>query len=277
NYTVAPPALLNTLLMRPEILQKVDLSSVKNFGSGAAPLSPWMVKKWQEEYKIPVVNIFGSNEGESFTSGMKEFPDPTMRAQYFPRFGVPGFTWDSRVAAQMSTKLVANGEEVNEAGVPGEMAIKGPGIFPGYYHRPELTQKVFDKDGYFYTGDLFEIAGEPGNLNGYKFVGRAKDIIIRGGMNISAEEVEGLLMGLPQLADAAVVGYPDERLGEKACAVVVLKPGQDITLEEIVSALKEKDIAVYKLPEMMVKMDALPRNPVGKVLKRTIREMVQKQ
>jgi acyl-CoA synthetase (AMP-forming)/AMP-acid ligase II len=263
--------------MRPEILQKVDLSSIKNFGSGAAPLSPWMVTKWQEDYKIPVINIFGSNEGESFTSGMKEFPDPAMRAQYFPRFGVPGFNWASRVSAQMSTKLVANGVEVTEAGVPGEMAIKGPGIFPGYYHRPELTQKAFDAEGYFYTGDLFEIAGQPDNLNGYKFVGRAKDIIIRGGMNISAEEIEGLLMGLPNLAEVAVVGYPDERLGEITCAVVVPKPGQEVTLDEVIAALKAKDVAVYKLPEKLVSISALPRNPVGKVLKRSIREMIRQQ
>ena len=276
NYTVAPPALLNMLLMRPEVLSKVDLSSIKNIGSGSAPLSPWMVAKWQEEYKVPVINIFGSNEGASFTSGMLEFPDPTIRAQYFPRFGVPGFSWKSRVSSQMQTKLVANGEVVTEPNIPGEMAIKGPGIFSGYYHRPELTAKSFDQDGYFYTGDLFEIAGEPGNLNAYKFVGRAKDIIIRGGLNISAEEVEGLVMGHPKVAEVACVGYPDERLGEITCAVVVLKPGQEVTLEEINAVLRAKDVAVYKLPEKLVTIPALPRNPVGKVLKRTIREMIQK-
>jgi acyl-CoA synthetase (AMP-forming)/AMP-acid ligase II len=274
NYTVAPPALLNMLLMRPDVLQKVDLSSIKNIGSGSAPLSPWMVTKWQEEYHIPVINIFGSNEGASFTSGMQEFPDPALRAQYFPRFGVPGFKWASRVAAQMSTKLVVDDEVVSEPGIPAEMAIKGPGIFPGYYNRPELTKKVFDKDGYFYTGDLFEIAGEPGNLNGYKFVGRAKDIIIRGGMNISAEEVESLLIGHPKVAEVVIVGYPDERLGEIACAVVVPKPGQEVTLEEINALLKEKDVAIYKLPEKLVVVPTLPRNPVGKLLKRSIKEMI---
>lgn len=275
NYTVAPPALLNMLLMRPEVLEKVDLSSIKNIGSGSAPLSPWMVTKWQEEYKIPVINIFGSNEGASFTSGMKEFPDPAMRAQYFPRFGVPEFKWASRVASQMSTKLVdGDGKAITEPGIPGEMAIKGPGIFSGYFKRPEVTARSFDKDGYFLTGDLFEIAGEPGNLNAYRFVGRAKDIIIRGGMNISAEEIEGLIIGHPAVAEVVCVGYPDERLGEINCAVVVTKPDQDVILEEIVAMLKQKDVAVYKLPEKLIKLDALPRNPVGKVLKRNIREML---
>ena len=276
NYTVAPPALLNMLLMRPEVLAKVDLSSLKNIGSGASPLSPWMVSKWQDDYNKPVLNIFGSNEGESFISGVNEFPDPAKRAQYFPRFGRPGFTWNPRGAAHMLSKLMVDGKEVTEPGIPGEMAIKSPGVFAGYYRRPELTKKAFDEDGYFYTGDLFEIAGEPGNLNSYKFVGRAKDIIIRGGLNISAEEIESLIISLPQVADVAVVGYPDEVMGEKSCAVIVTKPGETITLEELVAALKTKDIAVYKLPERLEIVDALPRNPLGKILKRNIREMIAK-
>ncbi|RME40768.1 MAG: hypothetical protein D6796_16755 [Caldilineae bacterium] len=274
NYTVAPPALLNMLLMKPEILAKIDFSSIKNIGSGSAPLSPWMVTKWQEDYNIPVINMFGSNEGASFTSGMKEFPDPAMRAQYFPRFGVPGFQWASRVASQMQTKLVDpdTGQVITEPGVPGEMAIKGPGIFPGYYKRPDLTEKVFDEEGYFYTGDLFEIAGEGGNA--YRFVGRVKDIINRGGVKISAEEVEGLIMGHPKVAEVAIIGYPDERLGERICAVVAPKPGETVTLEEIIDHLRAKDVAVFKLPEKLMLVDALPRNPVGKVLKRELRAKV---
>ncbi len=275
NYTVAPPALLNVLLMKPEILEKVDLSSMKNIGSGSAPLSPWMVTQWQEKYGLTIVNIFGSNEGASFTSGLKEFPDPAIRAQYFPRFGVSDFDWPSRIAAHMVTRLVDpdTGQVITEPGSPGEMAIKSPGIFPGYYKRPDLTEKVFDDEGYFYTGDLFEISGE-GN-NGYRFVGRVKDIINRGGIKISSEEVEGLIMGHPKVADVAIVGYPDEKLGEKACVVVVPKPEQSITLEEIIGFLKEKDIAVYKLPEKLLVVDALPRNPVGKVLKRELKEKVK--
>ncbi|MEJ2487603.1 MAG: class I adenylate-forming enzyme family protein [Anaerolineales bacterium] len=274
NYTVAPPALLNMLLMRPEVLEKVDLSTIKNIGSGSAPLSPWMVTEWQEKYNVPVLNIFGSNEGASFTSGVNEFPDPAMRAQYFPRFGVPEYKWSSRVAGQMLTKLVDpdTKEVITETEHPGEMAIKGPGIFPGYYNRPDLTEKVFDDDGYFYTGDLFEIAGSGDSLNAYRFVGRVKDIINRGGVKISAEEIEGLIQGHPKVADVAAIGYPDDVLGEKVCAVVVPKPDQEIKLEELVSYLEEKDIAVYKLPERLMVVEALPRNPLGKVLKRELRE-----
>lgn len=276
NYTVVPPALLNMLLMRPELLGMADLSTLKNVGSGGAPLSPWMVTEYQEKYGIYVINIFGSNEGASFTSGPKELPDPAERAQFFPRFGVPGYEWASRVAAQMSTKLVdpETKETITEPGIPGEMAIKGGGIFSGYYARPDLTEKAFDDEGYFYTGDLFEIAGEGDNLNRYKFVGRVKDIIIRGGMNISSEEIEHLIIGHPKVADVAVIPYPDQRLGEIVCAVVAPAQGETVTLEEIIEFLKGKDIAVYKLPEKLVVMDALPRNPVGKVLKRVLKSEI---
>lgn len=277
TYTVVPPVLLNMLLANPAILSQVDISSIKNIGSGSAPLSPWMVSQWQEKHNIRVINIFGSNEGASFTSGPKEMPDPVERAQYFPRFGVPEYKWPSRVAAYMSTKLVdpATKEVITKPGAPGEMAIRGACIFPGYYQRPELTQKAFDADGYFYTGDLFEIAGEGGNLNRYRFVGRVKDLINRGGVKISSEEIEGLITGHPKVAEVAVVGYPDATMGEKTCAVIVPKKDQTVTLEEVVEFLKQKDIASYKLPERLMVVAALPRNPVGKILKRSLREQLQ--
>lgn len=273
DYTVVPPALLTMLLMRPELLQMADLSSIKAIGSGSAPLSPWMVKEWQDKRDIRVVNIFGSNEGASLTSGPNEFPDPTERAQFFPRFGVKGLEWTSRIASQMETKLVepVTKTSINVAGIPGEMAIRGPGIFPGYWKRPDLTAKQFDAEGFFYTGDLFEIAGKGRDFNRYRFVGRLKDIIIRGGTNISSEEIEALISEHPKVLEVAVVGHPDERLGEKVCAVVVPAKGQSLTLEDIVEFLKGKDIAVYKLPEKLLVVEALPKNPVGKVLKRLLR------
>jgi acyl-CoA synthetase (AMP-forming)/AMP-acid ligase II len=277
NYTVVPPALLNMLLQNPAVMANADFSTIKNIGSGGAPLSPWMVTQWQEKYGIYVINIFGSNEGASFTSGPKEMPDPVKRAQYFPRFGAPGYEWASRVSKYMSTKLVdpVTKETITQPGIPGEMAIKGACIFNGYYKRPDLTARAFDQDGYFYTGDLFEIAGEGNNLDSYRFVGRLKDIIIRGGTNISSEEIENLVQGHPKVAEVAVIGYPDERLGEKVCVVVAPKKDQTITLEEIVDWLKSKDIAVYKLPERLVVVEALPRNPVGKILKRNLRDQVR--
>jgi acyl-CoA synthetase (AMP-forming)/AMP-acid ligase II len=279
NYTVAPPALLSMLLTKPEILASTDLSSIENIGSGSAPLSPWMVSQWQQKYGIHVINMFGSNEGAALTSGPKEFQDPADRAQYFPRFGVPGCEWSSRIASQTSSKLVDPNTRavITEPDVPGEMAIKSPGIFPGYYKRPDLTAKVFDDQGYFYTGDLFEIAGDGEELNRYRFVSRLKDIIVRGGFKISPQEIEALVAEHPSIAEAAVVGYPDDRLGEKICLVVAPRQGETVTLQEIIDHLRRREIAVYKLPEKLVTVEQLPRNPVGKVLTQTLKERVARE
>lgn len=274
NYTVVPPAVLNMLLQNPAFLD-IDISSVRSIGSGSAPLSPWMVRQYQEKYGVSVINIFGSNEGISLVSGPGDFPGPDDRAQYFPRWGVQGFSWKTRVANQMSTRIVdpATGELIAGKGVPGEMCIKGPAVFAGYYKRPDLTQKAFDNEGYFRTGDLFSIEGEDGNLNRYLFCGRSKDLIIRGGMNISPEELEYLIIEHPKVAEVAVVGYADEKLGEKICAVAVPAKGQMVTLEDILQFLREKDIAIYKMPEKLLVVESLPRNPVGKVLKRELKNL----
>jgi acyl-CoA synthetase (AMP-forming)/AMP-acid ligase II len=279
NYTVAPPALLSMLLMKPEILSNTDLSSVQNIGSGSAPLSPWVVSQWQQKYGIHVINMFGSNEGAALTSGLEEFRDPADRAQYFPRFGAPGYEWSARVGRQTSSKLVdpSTRSVIDEPGVPGELAIKSPGIFPGYYKRPDLTEKVFDEDGYFYTGDLFEIAGDGETLDRYRFVSRLKDIIVRGGFKISPQEIEALVTEHPSVAEAAVLGYPDDRLGEKVCLVVAPRQGETVTLREIIDHLRRREIAVYKLPEKLVIVKELPRNPVGKVLTQTLEEEIARE
>ncbi len=277
EYTVAPPALLNMLLQNEALLANADLSSIKTIGSGSAPLSPWMVKTWQERFGIRVINYFGSNEGATIVSGPQEMSDPEKRALYFPRFGVEGFGWTARVAQRMQSKLVdlATRAEITEAGQPGELLLKGASVFPGYYNAPDLTARVFDDDGFFHTGDMFELAGDGDDLRYYHYVGRSKDLIIRGGMNISPEEIETLIQGHPAVAEVAVVGYPDKNMGERVCACVVVRPGQEITLEGLSEFLKEKKIAVFKLPEKLLIMPALPRNPVGKLLKDPLRQQVQ--
>jgi acyl-CoA synthetase (AMP-forming)/AMP-acid ligase II len=275
-YTVAPPAILTMLLKEEELLARLDLSALKCVGSGSAALSPWMVKTWQEKYGLPIVNIFGSNEGTCLISGAADVPDPEDRALYFPRFGVTGLEWPARIADWIDTKLVdiQTGETIVEAGRPGELLLRGPTLFAGYFRAGDGGGPVdaIDADGFFHTGDVFEIAG-PGNRY-YRFVERAKDIIIRGGMNISPGEIDGLLAGHPKLADAAVVGIPDPVMGERICAVVVPKPGEIVTLDELRAFLGASSIASYKLPERLETSDALPRNPVGKVLRRVLKEKI---
>ncbi|MEV4317278.1 class I adenylate-forming enzyme family protein [Actinocrispum sp. NPDC049592] len=259
TYTLAPPALLTMLLHNEKLMSTVDISSVRAIGSGSAPLPEAMVRGWQERHGIAIINFFGSNEGVALLSAPAQFPDPELRARYFPRRGFPG----------TSLKLAdAAGKEITEPGVPGELRIKGPTVFAGYL--PGTGGDPFDADGYFSTGDVFEIAGDDGQY--LRYVDRAKDIIIRGGMNIAPAELENLLQSHPSVADVAVIGVPDPVLGERTCAVVVAAPGTEPTADELLEYLRGRRIASFKLPERFEFTDALPRNPVGKILKRELRQ-----
>jgi len=141
---------------------------------------------------------------------------------HLPQFGKSGAKWASEIINErIKTKLVdpETGKEVTGVGEVGELAYKGPNVIPSYFKRPDLTAKAFDEDGYFYTGDLFIIKED----NFIGFFERKKDIIIRGGFNISAQEIENTLLGHPKVADVAAVAMPDEVLGERTCVYVVPK------------------------------------------------------
>ena len=273
DYTVAAPAILNQLLQQPQLLAGIDFARLATIGSGAAPLSEWMVRTFAEQYGVAIVNYFGSNEGASLTGAPRDVPDPAARARYFPRAGVAGFDWSVSTTRKIATRLVDldSGQDIEEAGRPGELRFSGPTIFSGYFNAPELTARAFDNQGYYRTGDLFEIGGERNQY--YRHVGRSKDMVIRGGMNISSEEIENLVLSHPKVRETAVVGYPDPILGERVCACVVPMAGATLTLEELAAFLRDhKRIAVYKLPERLRLIAELPRNPVGKVLKRVLRD-----
>ncbi|MFC4586369.1 class I adenylate-forming enzyme family protein [Sphaerisporangium corydalis] len=266
TYTLAPPALLTMLLQKPEMLDRYDISSLTRVGSGSAPLPPWMVKGWQDRYGISIINFFGSNEGIALLSDPVNIPDPEERARFFPRPGVPG---GPATLAATRVKLVdpTTGEEVTEPGRPGELRLSGPTVFAGYLAGTAAADP-FDEDGYLMTGDVFEIDGPGGRY--LRYVDRAKDLVIRGGMNIAPAELESLLAAHPSVVEVAVIGYPDEVLGEKVCAVVA--PRGDVDLASIVAFLREKGIASYKLPERLEIVEGLPRNALGKILKRELRE-----
>ncbi|WP_233253709.1 class I adenylate-forming enzyme family protein [Limnohabitans sp. 2KL-1] len=272
DYSVAAPAVLNLLLKQPEKMQGVNLSRLKSVGSGGGPLSEWMVEEMKRQFDIEVINYFGSNEGAALSSSPLDMPVRSQRALYFPRMGVPGFDWKMNVSRKIQTRLVDidNGQDIDTGGQIGELRFKGPTIFSGYFKAPELTARAFDEQGFYRTGDLFEIAGDRNQY--YRYAGRHKDIVIRGGMNISSEEIEGLIMSHPQVRDAAVIGAPDATMGERVCAVVVLQPGQKLSLQDLVDHFKRvKEVAAFKWPELLMLVDELPRNPVGKVLKRELR------
>jgi acyl-CoA synthetase (AMP-forming)/AMP-acid ligase II len=275
SYTIAPPAVLTMLLKQREILDTVDISSLRCIGSGSAPLSEFMVAGFRNDYGIEILNIFGSNEGICLTSGPAELPDPADRAQYFPRFGVDGLNWSNRASGCIRTRLVdlQSGKEVREAGQQGELEIWGASIFDGYWKSPEANAEVFSDDGYFRTGDVFELAGDGDDIAFYRFVGRCKDIIVRGGVNISPDEIDTVLAGHPKISEVCVVGYEDEIMGERVAAVVSTKPGEDVTLQDITDYLKAKGFAVFKLPEALLRVDELPRNATGKIVRREAKQL----
>ncbi|MEO8546129.1 MAG: fatty acid--CoA ligase family protein, partial [Burkholderiaceae bacterium] len=272
DYTIAPPAVLNMLLQNEHLLEGIDFKRLSRIGSGAAPLSEWMVRGFAEKYGVQIINYFGSNEGAALAGNDIDLPDPALRAKYFPKADAEGFSWSVSTTRKVRTRLVdlETGGDIREAGRVGELRFIGPNIFSGYYRAPALTARAFDEQGYYKTGDLFELGGD--RLQYYRHAGRSKDLVIRGGMNISAEEIEGLLLACPGVREVAVVGVPDSVMGEKVCVCVALQDGQVLALNDIVQYLRnEKHVAAYKLPEYFLSMPALPRNPVGKILKTELR------
>ena len=276
NYNLAPPAVLNRLIQSKDLLAGLDLSRMRAVCSGSAPLAPWMLKAWQDDYGINVVNFFGSNEGVSLASSALDVPDPEQRARYFPRFGVPGLTWNCDPVISFETKLLDtdSGDVIGETGRPGELCIRGATVFEGYFDEPAMTEATFDDDGFFHTGDLFELAGDDDPPRYYRFVGRRKEIIIRGGQNVSPAELDGLVSAHPAVAECACVGVPDDVMGERVCAAIVLKPGEDLTLDDLKRHLKSLRVAKFKWPEYLVRLDGLAKNPLGKIVRAELRAIV---
>lgn len=259
TYSVAPPALLNRLLRNDALLAGVDLSHLRMITSGSAPLDPWMVEGWQAR-GVEIVNAFGSNEGASMLSTAATVPDPALRARYFP---VP-----SREGVQVRLVDPETNAEITAPGRQGELRFRGVCVFSGYL---DGDGTEFDDDGYFRTGDIFELVDAPGAPL-LRFVDRAKDIVIRGGMNISAAELEALISSHESVAECAVVAYPDPDLGERVGVFVVAAPEATPTLDLLVEHLRHEKIASYKLPERSEIIDQLPRNPVGKIVKGELRK-----
>jgi acyl-CoA synthetase (AMP-forming)/AMP-acid ligase II len=278
NHTVTAPAMLNALL-RDNILDQYDVSGIRSILCGSAPLDAWMIADFKQRYGIEIINAFGSTEGLTMLSSPSITTDPKRRARYFPRFNgsanrsVTGVPWGVRIAPSIECKLLdlETGDVVEEPGVPAEFACRSPAFFPGYWTADgQLDRDDFDADGFFRPGEIFEIAGEGEDADYYHYIDRLKDVINRGGVKIPVGELEAAIQELPQIAEATAIGYPDERLGEIICAVVALRPGANLSLEELKQALVVQGLARYMLPERLEIMPVLPRNPTGKVLKRQL-------
>ena len=214
-----------------------------------------------------MTNFFGSNEGIGLISDQHTVPDPEQRAAYFPWFGGPApdggtLRWPNPIAGGFDTRLVdpVTGEEITTPDRPGELRVGGPTVFAGYWG--SSSADPFDEHGRLRTGDLFAIAAHDPSL--LRYVDRARDVVVRGGMNVAPAELEALIGALPGIAEVAVVGTPDERLGERVAAVVVPAADTDPpTLDSVVAALRERRIASYKLPERLEIVDGVAAQRAG--------------
>jgi acyl-CoA synthetase (AMP-forming)/AMP-acid ligase II len=226
--------------------------SLRLFVCGGASVPPSLIRKAAGYFEHALVTrVYGSTEVPITTVGVTQRHD----AEH-------GASTDGRAGLAKIKLLDHNAAPSGE----GEIYARGPQMLVGYLHSEDELES-FDSQGYFRTGDLARWVDDF-----YLVVtGRAKDIIIRNGENISPKEVEDILIGHPQIAEVAIVGLPDARTGERACAVIVPKPGSDPTVASLRSFLDAQGMATFKAPEQVVIWDALPKNDAGKVLKHQIR------
>ncbi|MBP6942314.1 MAG: AMP-binding protein [Syntrophorhabdaceae bacterium] len=240
---------------------KYDLSSLRFIRSAGGYLPPQVAEEAERRYKAIITSDLGTQDVGSVSGCTIDDPGEIRRR-----------TVGRMLPGNKVRLLDDDGKDVPE-GNPGQLWFRGPHAPAGYYRDPETTAPVFDKDGWTTTGDI--VKSEEGCL---WIMGRSKDMIIRGGQNIYPAEIEGILNEHPKVANVAIVGYPDREMGERACACVVPKAGQTFTKEEMVSFLKEKKLAAFKLPERLEVMGALPIvGDSGKVDKKVLKSDVEKK
>ncbi len=248
------PAMFQFMALHPDFAT-TDLSSLRLLICGGAPCPEAVLRAW-EARGVPIQQGYGLTE----TAPMVSFLPPEYALSKIGSSGLtPLFT---------ELKLVdAQGRTVTEAGEKGEVYVRGPNIMAGYWRRPEATAEVIDAEGWFRTGD---VAWQDAD-GCISICDRVKDMIISGGENIYPAEVESAISQHPAVAEAAVIGVADAKWGEAPLAVVVLRPGQSLDIEQL-RAFAGDRLAAYKLPRRLALVPALPRNATGKILKTALRE-----
>ena len=248
--------LLNVLEKQP-----ADLSALRFFLCGGTTIPKKVARECQQR-GIKLLSVYGSTE--SSPQAVVNLDDPLSRFMHT----------DGYAAAGVEIKVVDDARKTLPPGCEGEEASRGPNVFMGYFDEPELTARALDEEGWYYSGDLCRM-DEAGYI---KITGRKKDIIVRGGENISSREVEDILLQHPKIHDACVVAMSDERLGERSCAYVVLKaPHHSLSLEEVVAFFSRKRVAKYKYPEHIVVIEKLPRTTSGKIQKFLLRKDIMRR
>ncbi len=236
---------------------KYDLSSLRFIRSAGGYLSPQVAEEAEEAFGASITSDLGTQDMGS-VSGCRVDDSKDLRRRTVGRM-LPGNK--VRLMDEEEKNTVPDGE-------PGILFFRGPHAPAGYYRDEELTATVFDPDGWTSTGDIVKFDQEC-----LWILGRSKDMIIRGGQNIYPAEVEGLLNDHPKVASVAIVGYPDREMGERCCAYVIPKQGQEFTFEEMVEFLKGKQLAMFKLPERLEIVSEFPAvGDSGKVNKETLKK-----
>ena len=250
----AVPAMMNALL-QTEGFEGMDLSSLRLLIAGGASVPASLLREF-EARRIPVSQGWGMTE----STATGTFLSPRKASDKLGSCGKPAMLAECRV-------VDFDRRPISEPEVRGELCIRGGSMMKGYWNRPEATREVLDEDGWYYSGDVGYFDAE-----GYYYVcDRLKDMVITGGENVYPAELEGALREHPSIADLAVIGAPDERWGERVVAVAVLRPGAKLTLEGL-QDFAETRLARYKWPRELRIVNALPRNPSGKVLKGLLRQ-----
>jgi acyl-CoA synthetase (AMP-forming)/AMP-acid ligase II len=255
NHVFLAPVMINTLLQTPGV-ETTDFSQLRTVSYGASPISEAVLARATEVFGCGFIQFYGMTEttGAGTTLAPGEHRGDLLRS-----CGRPWVSLETRIADEQGHAL--------PPGEIGEIEIRGPIVMAGYWNRPEATAETIRPDGWLRTGDAGYM-----NEEGFIFVhDRVKDMIVSGGENVYPAEVENAILGCPGVADAAVIGVPDERWGEAVKAVVVPKPGERPDPAAIIAWARER-IAGYKAPKSVDFIDALPRNPSGKVLRRELRK-----
>jgi len=244
-----------------EGLKDYDLSSLKKMHCGGGVSQPEIIQGVWEKLGSTFFNGYGGTEGQTTISRLEDNPQTILNT-----VGRPTCPYD------IYKVVDRNGKELSR-NTPGELIIKGPGVFTGYYKAPEENKMAFDKEGFFRTGDVVKI-DEVGNVT---ITGRLKEMINRGGESISATEIESLIIGHPGVAIVAVIPMPDPVMGERVCAYLQPKPGANLNFDKIIAYLKEKKASVLQLPERIEFICDMPLTKAEKVDKKVLIEDIKKK
>jgi 2,3-dihydroxybenzoate-AMP ligase/mycobactin salicyl-AMP ligase len=260
TYVPMVPSLTKRIL-EFDGFKQYDLSSLKKLLGGGEPSTPELVREVYKKIGCTYINEFGMTEGLVTRTALDDDVEVICNT-----VGKPTCPYNEvKILDGHGKELPRNSD--------GELVVKGPAIFAGYVKNPAENKKSFTPDGYFKTGDIARI-DDAGNL---KITGRIKDLIIRGGENISPGQVEELVGAHPAVADVAVIGMPDKDLGERVCAYVRLAAGQSVDAAGISTFMESKGASKLLIPEKFVFVEALPMTEAGKHDKKTLREDIKRR